>query len=47
MSFINTKDDVDFALKKATELGLITCSQNAIFKETINKIVNYIDAKKT
>jgi ATP-dependent exoDNAse (exonuclease V) beta subunit len=41
MSFINTKDDVDFALKKATELGLITCSQNAIFKETINKIVNH------
>ena len=41
MAFINTKDDVNLAIQKATELGLITFSQNAIFKETIEKIVNH------
>ncbi|WP_333807515.1 UvrD-helicase domain-containing protein [Flavobacterium sp.] len=41
MAFIHTKDDVDLAIQKATELGLITFSQNAIFKETIEKIVNH------
>ena len=41
MAFINTKDDVNLAIQKATELGLITFSQNAIFKETIDKIVNH------
>lgn len=41
MAFIHTKDDVDLALKKASELGLITFSQIPIFKETIHKIVNH------
>jgi len=41
MAFIHTKEDVDLAILKATELGLITFSQNVIFKETIDKIVNH------
>ena len=41
MAFIHTKEDVDLAIQKATELGLITFSQNVIFKETIDKIVNH------
>lgn len=41
MAFIHTKEDVDLAIQKATELGLITFSQNAIFKETIETIVNH------
>ncbi|MCD8518792.1 MAG: ATP-dependent helicase, partial [Flavobacterium sp.] len=41
MAFIHTKEDVDLAIQKATELGLITFSQNVIFKETIEKIVNH------
>ena len=41
MAFIHTKDDVDLAIQKATELGLITFSQHQIFKETIAKIVNH------
>ncbi|UGS20956.1 UvrD-helicase domain-containing protein [Flavobacterium cyclinae] len=45
MAFIHTKDDVDLAIQKTTELGLITFSQNAIFKETIEKIVNHPELK--
>ncbi|WP_445718411.1 UvrD-helicase domain-containing protein [Flavobacterium sp.] len=41
MAFIHTKEDVDLAIQKATEFGLITFSQNPIFKETIGKIVNH------
>ncbi|MFD2908411.1 UvrD-helicase domain-containing protein [Flavobacterium ardleyense] len=41
MAFIHTKDDVDLALKKASELGLITFSQMPIFKNTIEQIVNH------
>lgn len=41
MAFIQTKDDVDLALIKASELGLITFSQIPTFKETIDKIVNH------
>lgn len=41
MAFINTKDDVNLAIQKATELGLITFSQSPIFKETIHKIVHH------
>lgn len=41
MAFIHTKDDVDFALTKASEMGLITFSQISIFKETIDKIVHH------
>jgi hypothetical protein len=37
MAFIHTKEDVDLAIQKATELGLITFSQNQIFKETIER----------
>ena len=46
MAFIHTKDDVDLAIQKATELGLITFSQNAIFKETIQNIVNHSELKE-
>ena len=41
MAFIHTKYDVDLAIQKATELGLITFSQREVFKETIQKIVNH------
>jgi CRISPR/Cas system-associated exonuclease Cas4 (RecB family) len=41
MAFIQTKDDVDLAIQKATELGLITFSQSTIFKETIEMIVHH------
>lgn len=41
MALIHTKEDVDLAIQKATELGLITFSQQKIFKETIAKIVNH------
>ena len=41
MAFIHTKDDVDLAIQKANRIGIITFSQNAIFKETIEKIVNH------
>ena len=41
LAFIQTKDDVDLALIKASELGLITFSQIPTFKETIDKIVNH------
>ena len=40
MAFIHTKDDVDLAIQKATELGLIRFSQQQVFKETIENIVN-------
>jgi ATP-dependent exoDNAse (exonuclease V) beta subunit len=46
MAFIHTKEDVDLAIQKATELGLITFSQNAIFKETIENIVNHSELKE-
>ena len=41
MAFIHTKDEVNLAIQKATELGLITFSQQKIFKETIAKIVHH------
>ena len=34
-------DKFEYIIQKATELGLITFSQNVIFKETIEKIVNH------
>jgi ATP-dependent exoDNAse (exonuclease V) beta subunit len=46
MAFIHTKDDVDLAIQKAIELGLITFSQNVIFKETIQNIVNHSELKE-
>lgn len=45
MAFINTKDDVEFAIQKATESGLITFSQRGVFKKTIQKIVNHPELK--
>jgi ATP-dependent exoDNAse (exonuclease V) beta subunit len=41
MALIYTKQDVNLAIQKATELGLITFSQQQIFKETIAKIVHH------
>jgi len=41
MAFIHTKEEVELALNKAIELGLIRMSQREIFKETIQKIVNH------
>jgi len=46
MAFIHTKDDVGLAIQKAIELGLITFSQNVIFKETIQNIVNHSELKE-
>jgi len=40
LAFINTKKDIDLAILKATEIGLITFSQQELFKETISKIIN-------
>ena len=35
MAFIHTKEDVDLAIQKATELGLITFYQNVILKKQL------------
>lgn len=43
MAFIQTKEDVEDALQKATELGLITFAQTPVFRETIQKIVFHKD----
>lgn len=40
MAFINTKNDVNFAVEKALQTGLITASQKQEVLETIDKIVN-------
>ena len=45
MAFIQTKEEVNFALNKAIEIGLIRSSQREIFKETIQKIVNHPELK--
>ena len=41
LSFINTKDDVDLAIKKAIENGLIILEQKDIVQKTIDEIVNH------
>ena len=41
MAFIHTKDEVELALNKAIEHGLIRISQREIFNDTIQKIVNH------
>lgn len=41
MSFVHTKDEVELALNKATELGLIRISQREIFNQTIQNIVTH------
>lgn len=46
MAFILTKEDVDLAIQKAIELGLITVSQKDVFKETIQNIVNHSELKE-
>jgi ATP-dependent exoDNAse (exonuclease V) beta subunit len=46
MAFIHTKEDVDLAIQKAIELGLITVSQKDVFKETIQNIVNHSELKE-
>ena len=41
MAFVQTKEDVDLAIQKATESGLITFSQQSVFKDKIQNIVNH------
>ena len=43
LSFIKTKDDIDLALTKAIENGLIISSQKAAVETTIHEIVNHQD----
>ena len=43
LSFVKTKNDVDLAITKALENGLITTSQKTIVKKTIQEIVNHHD----
>ena len=43
LSFIKTKNDVQLALQKAIENGLITISQEEIVRQTIEEIVNHHD----
>ena len=41
LSFIKTKDDIDLALIKAIENGMIVSSQKEEFLKTIHEIVNH------
>lgn len=41
LSFVKTKDDVDFALTNALENGLITNNQKEMVSKTISEIVNH------
>ncbi|MDN3678567.1 UvrD-helicase domain-containing protein [Flavobacterium paronense] len=43
LSFIKTKDDIDLALTKAIENGLIVSSQKEVVERTISEIVNHRD----
>ncbi|WP_026706022.1 UvrD-helicase domain-containing protein [Flavobacterium soli] len=43
LSFIKTKNDVQLAIQKAIENGLITISQEEIVRQTIDEIVNHND----
>ncbi len=43
LSNITTKNDLDLALKKAVESGLITSNQKEIVAATLNQIVNHKD----
>lgn len=45
MSFVVTKNDVEFALQKAVEIGLITIAQFEIFKEKIEQIITNDELK--
>lgn len=41
MALVQTKEDVDLAIQKATESGLITFSQQSVFKDKIQNFVNH------
>jgi ATP-dependent exoDNAse (exonuclease V) beta subunit len=41
LSFVRTKNDVDLAITKAIESGMIAFNQKEIVFKTINEIVNY------
>ncbi|WP_333599612.1 UvrD-helicase domain-containing protein [Flavobacterium sp.] len=43
LSFVKTKDDIDLALIKAIENGLIVASQRSTVEKTIQEIVNHQD----
>lgn len=43
LSFIKTKDDIELAITKAIESGLIITSQKEEVEKTINEIVNHLD----
>ncbi len=43
LSFVKTKDDIDLALSKAIENGLIVASQKTAVEQTIREIVNHSD----
>ena len=45
LSYINTKNDIDLALKKALESGIITSKQSAIVFKTLQEIVGHADLK--
>jgi ATP-dependent exoDNAse (exonuclease V) beta subunit len=43
LSFVKTKDDIDLALTKAIENGLIVASQKGAVEQTIQHVVNHPD----
>ncbi|MFN3752639.1 UvrD-helicase domain-containing protein [Flavobacterium sp.] len=43
LSFVKTKDDIDLALTKAIENGLIIASQKETVEQTINKVIHHPD----
>ena len=43
LSYINTKNDIDLALTKALESGIITSKQSAIVFKTLHEIVEHTD----
>ncbi|NNT71207.1 UvrD-helicase domain-containing protein [Flavobacterium sp. IMCC34852] len=43
LSFVKTKDDIDLALTKAIENGLIVASQKAAVEQTIQQVVTHPD----
>jgi ATP-dependent exoDNAse (exonuclease V) beta subunit len=43
LSFVKTKDDIDLALIKAIENGLIIVSQKEEVAQTLNQVVNHPD----
>ena len=41
LSFVKTKSDIDLAITKAVETGLITVNQKDLVCKTIQEIVNH------